>query len=80
VAGLNYVGFIKLDNETIGYNEISGNTLQNCVRGVDGSTAAAHTAGAIVTVRNLPNINVWPAKTGKRLPCGCLHGSIFIKE
>jgi hypothetical protein len=61
VAGLNYVGFIKLDNETIGYNEISGNTLQNCVRGVDGSTAAAHTAGAIVTVRNLPNINVWPA-------------------
>ena len=61
VAGLNYVGFIKLDNETIGYNEISGNTLQNCVRGVDGSTAAGHTAGAIVTVRNLPNICVWPA-------------------
>jgi hypothetical protein len=61
VAGLNYIGFIKLDNETIGYNEISGNTLQNCVRGVDGSTPASHTAGAIVTVRNLPNINVWPA-------------------
>lgn len=61
VEGLNYVGFIKLDNETIGYNEISGNTLQNCVRGVDGSTPASHTAGAVVTVRNLPNINVWPA-------------------
>jgi len=61
VEGLNYVGFIKLGNETIGYNEISGNTLQNCVRGVEGTTAAAHTAGAIVTVRNLPNINVWPA-------------------
>jgi len=61
VEGLNYVGFIKLDNETIGYNEISGNTLQNCARGVDGSTPASHTAGAIVTVRNLPNINVWPA-------------------
>jgi hypothetical protein len=61
VEGLNYVGFIKLDNETIGYNEISGNTLQNCVRGVEGSTAAGHTAGTIVTVRNLPNINVWPA-------------------
>lgn len=61
VEGLNYIGFIKLDNETIGYNEISGNTLQNCVRGVDGSTPAGHTAGAIVTVRNLPNINVWPA-------------------
>jgi len=61
VDGLNYVGFIKLGNETIGYNEISGNTLQNCVRGVDNSTATAHTAGAIVTVRNLPNICVWPA-------------------
>ena len=61
VAGLNYIGFIKLDNETIGYNEISGNTLQNCARGVDGSTPASHTAGAVVTVRNLPNINVWPS-------------------
>lgn len=61
VEGLNYVGFIKLGNETIGYNEISGNTLQNCARGVDGSTAAGHNAGAVVTVRNLPNINVWPS-------------------
>jgi hypothetical protein len=61
VEGLNYVGFIKLGSETIGYNEISGNTLQNCVRGVENTTAAGHTAGAIVTVRNLPNINVWPS-------------------
>jgi hypothetical protein len=61
VEGLNYVGFIKLGNETIGYNEISGNTLQNCVRGVDGSTPAGHNSGAVVTVRNLPNINVWPS-------------------
>lgn len=60
VEGLNYVGFIKLDNETIGYNEISGNTLQNCVRGVAGSSAAGHNSGTVVTVRNLPNINVWP--------------------
>ena len=61
VAGLNYVGFIKVDSETIGYNEISGNTLQNCVRGVDNSTAASHLTGAAVTVRNLPNICVWPS-------------------
>jgi len=58
---MNYIGFIKLGNETIGYNEISGNTLQNCVRGVDGSTPAGHSSGAIVTIRNLPNINVWPS-------------------
>ena len=61
VENMNYIGFIKLDNETIGYNEISGNTLQNCVRGVDGSTPAGHSSGAIVTIRNLPNINVWPS-------------------
>ena len=61
VENMNYIGFIKLGNETIGYNEISGNTLQNCVRGVDGSTPAGHSSGAIVTIRNLPNINVWPS-------------------
>lgn len=61
VVGLNYVGFITIGSETIGYNEISGNTLQNCVRGVNNTTAAAHTAGDAVSVINLPNINVWPA-------------------
>ena len=60
VVGLNYVGFIKIGSETIGYNQISGNTLQNCVRGVDNSTATGHTTGAAVSVRNLPNICVWP--------------------
>jgi hypothetical protein len=61
VVGLNYVGFITIGSETIGYNEISGNTLQNCVRGVNNTTAAGHTAGAAVSVINLPNINVWPS-------------------
>jgi hypothetical protein len=61
VVGLNYVGFIKVGSETIGYNEISGNTLQNCVRGVENTTAAAHANGASVSVRNLPNICIWPA-------------------
>ena len=60
VVGLNYVGFIKIGSETIGYNQISGNTLQTCVRGVDNSTATGHTTGAAVSVRNLPNICVWP--------------------
>jgi hypothetical protein len=61
VVGLNYVGFITIGSETIGYNEISGNILQNCVRGVNNTTAAAHTAGAAVSVINLPNICVWPS-------------------
>ena len=61
VVGLNYVGFIKVDNETIGYNQISGKVLQNCVRGEDNSTAAFHAGGTAVSVRNLPNICVWPS-------------------
>jgi len=33
-------GFIKIDNETIGYSNISGNQLQYCVRGANNTTAA----------------------------------------
>jgi len=53
-------GFIKLDNETIGYSAISGNNLLYCGRGQNSTTAASHTAGASVTLQNLPNINIWP--------------------
>lgn len=60
VSGLPTTGFIKIDNETIGYANIIGNTLTNCYRGQDGSTAAAHLSGAAITKRNIPCINVWP--------------------
>jgi hypothetical protein len=53
-------GFIKIDSETISYPNINGNQLINCARGQNGTTAAAHTANATVTVQNLPCINVWP--------------------
>jgi hypothetical protein len=53
-------GFIKIDNETISYANILGNVLTNCYRGQNGTTAAAHTTGAAITVQNLPSINVWP--------------------
>jgi hypothetical protein len=53
-------GFIKLGTETIGYTNVIGNTLTNCYRGQNGTTAAAHTAGAVVSVQNLNSINVWP--------------------
>jgi hypothetical protein len=53
-------GFIKIDNETIGYANTSGNQLLNCYRGQYGTTAAAHTTGAAITNQNLPCINVWP--------------------
>lgn len=60
VSGLPSAGFIKIDNETIGYSAINGSSLVYCARGQAGTTAASHTAGASVTLQNLPNINIWP--------------------
>ena len=62
VAGLTSSGFIKIDNETISYPNVdtTNNQLLNCARGQNGTTAAAHTSGATITVQNLPSINVWP--------------------
>jgi hypothetical protein len=58
--GLSTTGFIKIGTETISYVNIVGNTLTNCYRGQNGTTATAHLAGAAITKQNLPCINVWP--------------------
>jgi hypothetical protein len=60
IAELPSAGFIKIDSETISYSAISGSNLVYCARGANGTTAAAHTAGASVTIQNLPCINIWP--------------------
>lgn len=60
VDGLATAGFIKVGNETISYPNIVGNTLTNCARGQNNTTAASHFDGSAVTVQNLPCINVWP--------------------
>jgi hypothetical protein len=62
VSGLASVGFIKIDSETISYTNVdpTTNQLQNCWRGQNGTTAAAHTSGASITVQNLPCVNLWP--------------------
>lgn len=59
-VGLPSTGFILVGSETIGYSYISGNSLYNCVRGQNNTTAAAHTSGDGVYVQNLPAITVWP--------------------
>jgi hypothetical protein len=59
-AGLASAGFIKIGTETISYPNINGNQLINCARGQNGTTAAAHSITAPITVQNLPCINVWP--------------------
>jgi hypothetical protein len=53
-------GFINIDNETIGYQNIIGNQILNAWRGQNGTTATSHNAGAQVYVNNLPCVNVWP--------------------
>ena len=59
-VGLATSGFIKIDNETIVYSNISGNQLLNCSRGQANTIAVPHLTGASVFTQNLPSINVWP--------------------
>jgi hypothetical protein len=60
VSQLPTQGFVNIDNETIGYQNIVGNQILNAWRGQNGTTAASHAALASVYVNNLPCINVWP--------------------
>jgi len=59
-SGLGSTGFVKIDSETIGYTNISGNQLLNCWRSQNGTTSASHAAGASVYIQNLPCVNIWP--------------------
>jgi hypothetical protein len=53
-------GYIKVDNEIIMYQNVSGNQLLNCFRGQANTTAASHLTAASVYQTFPPNINVWP--------------------
>ena len=67
-ANMATAGFVNLVSngvtETIYYNYISGNTLGNCFRGQNGTTASAFSVGAIANVPNLPAVTVWPTPDG----------------
>jgi len=60
VVGLAASGYIRLDSETIYYNYIDGNTINNCFRAQNGTTAASHTTGTAIFVQQLPAVTVWP--------------------
>ena len=60
ITQLPSAGFIKIGTETIAYSTINGSDLVYCARGANDTTAAAHTAGAAVTIQNLPCVNIWP--------------------
>jgi hypothetical protein len=59
-ANLPAAGFINIGSETIVYQNVDGNQLLNCFRGQNNTTAASHSNGAVISVTNLPSINVWP--------------------
>lgn len=66
LVGIPTAGFIQIGTELIGYNETSpadGATpayLYNCTRGQDGTTAAAHSTGATMSLVQKNSITVWP--------------------
>lgn len=64
VSGLTTSGFVRIGNETISYPNVDpvNNQLINCARGQNNTTATGHTASptTLLTVQNLPAINVWP--------------------
>jgi hypothetical protein len=68
VVGLPAIGYINLDSETIFYNYIEGNTLSNCFRGQNGTTAAAHTASssAKIYTNNVSRVTMWPTPDGSQ--------------
>ena len=64
VVGLPATGFIKIDSEVINYGYISGNTLYNCFRAQNNTTAASHNNGTAVYWEQLPAVTVWPTPDG----------------
>lgn len=59
-ANMRSAGYIKVGSEIINYTNISGNVLQNCVRGQCNTVAASHADGTSVYQTYVPNINLWP--------------------
>ena len=61
-ANLPSAGFVKIGSETISYPNVdpATNSLTNCARGQNGTTAASHAVGSAVTQQNIPCFNVWP--------------------
>jgi len=65
-VGLPASGFIKIDSETINYSYISGNTLNDCFRAQNNTTAASHTTATAVFLEQLPAVTVWPTPDGSQ--------------
>ena len=52
-SGIPRAGRIIIGSEVISYWNLSGTTLSPCTRGAEGTTAAAHTSGDTLTLRDI---------------------------
>jgi hypothetical protein len=70
LAGLPNAGFVTIDSELIGYNELqpaangNPNYILNCTRGQQNTTAATHSAGVALFLTQKNSITVWPTPDG----------------
>jgi hypothetical protein len=60
VVGLPAAGFIKVGSEIINYSYISGNTLYNCFRAQQNTTAVSHADNTAVYWEQVPAVTLWP--------------------
>ena len=66
LVGIPNAGFIKLDTELIGFNEVQPAAngfpayLLNCTRGQGNTTAASHNIATVLTLSQKQSITVWP--------------------
>jgi len=59
-TGLPSQGYIKVGSEIILYQNVDGNQLLNCFRGVANTTAASHLTGVSIYRSYQANVNIWP--------------------
>ena len=67
MAAQGYIQLGSTTGEIIFYSYISGNTLGNCFRGQNNTTATAYTGGGTTTavyVPQIPCVTVWPTPDG----------------
>jgi hypothetical protein len=63
-VGLPAFGYVLIGTEDVFYSYISGNTLSNCFRGQNNTTASSAAINTQVYLHRLPAVTVWPTPDG----------------
>ena len=66
MAAQGYIQLASTSGEVVYYSYISGNTLGNCFRGQNNTTAQSYTAGSTspIYIPQIPAVTVWPTPDG----------------